>query len=84
MGFNYFPVRGGVQDDKGQITKEWTEWFRQLYSICHGISESGPSNRRPTKGLYVGKRYFDVDLRKPVYILQVAPIIWVDSSGNVV
>lgn len=45
----------------------WGNWFTQAASILQGITESGTTANRPTKGLYVGRRYYDTTLGYPVW-----------------
>jgi len=59
-------------------------WFTQVYTICFAIQESGVTAKRPVKNIWLGRRYWDVSLSKPVYVKSVKPIVWVDSAGTVV
>lgn len=59
-------------------------WFTQVYTICFAIQESGTTADRPTKNLWIGRRYYDETLSKPVYVRSVNPIVWRDAAGVVV
>ena len=56
-------------------------WFTQVYTICFSIQESGLTADRPTKNIWLGRRYYDVTLNKPVYVSAANPIVWRDSQG---
>lgn len=55
----------------------WTGTHWKVMSDISGVTSS-----RPTTGLYVGMRYFDTTLWKPVFLKQISPIIWVDATGT--
>lgn len=56
-------------------------WFTQVYTICFAIQESGVTADRPTKSVWLGRRYYDTTLNKPVYVSSANPIVWRDASG---
>ena len=45
----------------------WRSWFAAAGKILNGVTESGTTANRPTKGLYTGRMYFDTTLGKPVW-----------------
>ena len=59
-------------------------WFTQVYTICFAIQESGTTAQRPLKNVWVGRRYYDKSLNKPVYVSAVNPIVWRDSAAVIV
>ena len=59
-------------------TRSWRTWFSQAGRILNGITQSGATTSRPTKGLYVGRRYFDTTLGYPVWYDGSG---WVDATG---
>ena len=59
-------------------------WFTQVYTICFAIQESGITADRPIKNVWLGRRYYDTTLNKPIYVSAVKPIVWRDSAGAVV
>lgn len=66
------PTRGTVDelDENGnpvRITRVWTAFFEQVFLICFSQSQSGTTAQRPTKRLYIGRRYYDTTLVMPVY-----------------
>lgn len=59
-------------------------WFTQVYTICFSVQESGVTTDRPIKNLWIGRRYYDTTLNKPIYISAVNPTVWRDSQGAIV
>lgn len=59
-------------------------WFTQVFIICFAIQESGSTANRPVKNLWLGRRYYDTDLNKPMYVSSVNPTVWRDSQGVIV
>jgi hypothetical protein len=45
--------------------------------------QSGVTANRPDKVLWIGRRYFDTTLGKPVYLKSINPSVWVDGVGTV-
>lgn len=77
------PSNTGVCE--GQITdRRWLQWFDRIHAICAANQQSGDTASRPTARLWIGRRYFDETLGKPVYVKSVKPAVWVDASGSVV
>lgn len=66
----------GVQMDTG-----WANFFRAVAQICSAQEQAGTTANRPTTGLYIGRRYFDSTLGKPVWYTAAG---WVDATGSVV
>lgn len=67
-----------------QIEQSLFTWFTQVYVICFAIQESGITAKRPTKNLWLGRRYYDSTLNKPVYVSSVNPVVWRDSAAVIV
>lgn len=59
-------------------------WFTQVYIICFAIQESGTTAQRPTKNLWLGRRYYDTTINKPVYVSAVLPTVFRDAAGVIV
>lgn len=59
-------------------------WFTQVFVICFSIQQSGTTAQRPTTPLWIGRRYYDKTLNKPVYISALSPAVWRDAIGVVV
>jgi hypothetical protein len=47
-------------------------------------TDANSTSNRPISGLYIGRSYFDTTLGKPIWLKQIAPPIWVDSTGTTV
>ena len=59
-------------------------WYEQLALIVNALVSSGTTANRPTKFLWLGRRYWDEDLDKPVYVKSIGPpVVWVDGVGSV-
>ena len=75
---------------KARLTTAWTTFFSNAYEILNGMTLSGVSANRPTKFLYVSRRYFDTSLGahgKPIWISSVnsaGVATWIDSQSNIV
>ena len=59
-------------------------WFTQVYIICFSIQESGTTAQRPVKNVWLGRRYYDVTLNKPIYVSAAKPIVWRDATAVIV
>lgn len=80
-GFS-FPDSSPIAEQDGACTFSWKQWFSQVSVTVNAARQSGSTADRPTRVLWVGRRYFDTDLGLPVYFLTAG--IWVDSTGAVV
>lgn len=70
------PTRSNMTDESGQVKPEWIEFFSSVFYAIQAHDGFGTTANRPTKGLYVGRPYFDTSLGangKP---------IWVNKNGN--
>lgn len=63
---------------EGILPGAWREWFTRVGILANG--DSGTTANRPTRGLYIGKSYFDTDLGYPVYLVSVKPNVWTDGA----
>lgn len=61
----------------------WTSFFDQIFNLLSAMTQSGTTAQRPTTFLWIGRRYFDSSLGKPVYVKSVGPVVWVDGVGTV-
>ena len=90
------PVREKFEDNSGgtankfhrggggyRMSRGWVSWFAKVKLFAGSVSESGATANRPTKKLFVGRRYFDTTLGKPVYVKSLSPTVWVDGVGTV-
>ena len=60
--------------------RPWSQWFGQVGYFMLAERQSGTTANRPTERLWVGRRYFDTTLGKPVFYNGSA---WVDGAGVV-
>jgi hypothetical protein len=76
-----------VEGDK--VGFAWLQWFSQINATISANRQSGTTAQRPTRLLWIGRRYFDLDLGvdgigMAVYVASVSPAVWVDGAGNTV
>lgn len=76
------PFSSDVTDQSGRFTRPWTVWLSNLWVQTNSVS--GPTSERPTKDLYVGKKYIDLTLGKPIWLASVRPTVWKDYNGTTV
>lgn len=65
----------------GMFFRTWAQWLSRVHEIVMSVQQSGTTSERPTKVLWIGRRYFDTTLGKPVYFKSARPDVWVDASG---
>jgi len=73
-----------TQDANGMLSppKEgWRNFFGNVFNICLGVTQSGPTAQRPVSRLWTGRPYFDTTLGKPVWLKSTFPTVWVDGTG---
>lgn len=78
-----FPTNSVLVDKDGNTTGPWMQWFNRVQFIVLAAQQSGTTANRPDKMLWVGRRYFDTTLGKPVYLKSIRPSVWVDGVGTV-
>ncbi len=84
MAANSFDLPGNAPlTDGNAATPSWLQWFTRVHSIVTAQQQSGITANRPTKGLWIGRRYYDTTLNVPVYVAQVNPTVWRNASGAV-
>jgi hypothetical protein len=54
-------------------------WMTQVYIICFSIQESGTTAQRPTKNLWLFRRYGDKTIGKPIWWNGT---IWILADGT--
>ena len=80
------PIRGPVDEENDQgvlsgVSRVWSTWFAQVFQACFSVYQSGVTANRPTNGLWIGRRYYDTTLNKPVYYTSGG---WRDATGTLV
>jgi hypothetical protein len=78
------PTSGNVTYPDGSITPWWLQWVQSIHSAVTASKSSGTTAQRPTNNIWIGRRYFDTTLGKPVFVKTASPVVWVDASGAVV
>lgn len=77
-----YPSNSKLVDDEGNPTTAWATLFSRWQDIISSAQQSGPTAKRPISPLYIGRRFFDTTLGKPVYLKSVRPSVWVDGVGT--
>ena len=67
---------------KDIVQVRWQEYFTNVFNAIQSMQQSGTTAQRPSKGLWIGRQYFDTTLGYPVYLTSANPSVWVDSQGN--
>ena len=67
----------------GQALSAWLVWFQRVHNIVIASQQSGTTAERPNSGLYVGRRFYDTTLNKPIYF-SALPDVWRDAQGTIV
>ena len=84
-GLSPLPSNVPVTDKSGALTPVWFAWFNSVFTWCQGMGQSGATAARPTKGLFIGRDYFDTTLGYKVTVKAVSPsVVWVNGAGAVV
>lgn len=81
---NELPSNNPVTTANGKASQPWLHWFNLVHLTIQALRQSGETAQRPSKGLWIGRQYFDTTLGKPVYVKSVGPVVWVDAAGVVV
>lgn len=64
-----------------QILDIDANWFTQLWRLVSTIGDAGTTAQRPTKGLFIGRPYFDKTLNKPIWYDGTD---WILADGTIV
>jgi len=78
------PFKAQVQQEinkKIVIVSAWSNWFMEIFRVCRNQQQSGTTAQRPVKEMYIGRRYFDTTLNKPIWYTGT---LWVDATGSTV
>ena len=73
-----------VDPTSGMVSRTWSVWMTQLWVVASSLDDSGATGSRPTKGLYVGRTYFDTTLGYQICLKSVRPTVWVNGAGTAV
>lgn len=75
------PNQQAVQDAQGKIAAPWQQFQTEVFRLLTALQSSGTTAQRPTKGLYVGRPYFDTTLNRPIWYTGTN---WIRADGAVV
>ena len=78
------PSNNALNGADGFASVSWLQWFNLVHQTVTAARQSGTTANRPDRLLWIGRRYFDATLGKPVYLKSVKPAVWVDASGATV
>jgi hypothetical protein len=73
------PNQQQLQDMTGKVSATWQLFFSNVFGSVTALQQSGTTAQRPTKGLYVGRPYFDTTLG---YSINYNGTVWVDAAGT--
>lgn len=71
----------GVQDAQGSLKPDWVSWLNWVDQLVGAMRQSGPTASRPTKGLWIGRQFYDTTLNYPVWVDSVGPVVWKNAAG---
>jgi hypothetical protein len=75
------PTSAPLVDEGRGVSLGWLQVFTRWHRVILSLQQSGPTAQRPTTMLWVGRRYFDTDLGKPVWVKTASPVAWVDAAA---
>ena len=75
------PNQTAIQDPQGKIAAAWQQFHSEVFKALTTLQTSGTTAQRPTKGLYVGRPYFDTTLNRPIWYTGTN---WIRADGVVV
>jgi len=62
------PSNTPVYDVVNSVTgRQWVQWFDRVHVIAVAEQQSGTTADRPSKRLWIGRRYFDTTINAPVF-----------------
>jgi hypothetical protein len=68
-------------NNDGVIDPAWKAFFSAVYDGIFYTQQSGTTAKRPTKGLFAGRTYFDTTLGIPIWYKTAG---WVSAAGAAV
>ena len=81
---NEAPLQEAISEKSGLVTMAWIAWLKQITLYVGAINDSGTTAQRPTKGLWIGRPYFDTSLGYIIHLKSASPIVWVNGAGATV
>jgi hypothetical protein len=83
------PDNSPIADPSGKVDISWLQWFSRVSAIVNANQQAGTTANRPVRGNWIGRRYFDTTLGKPVFVRSVDTTVsppvttWVDGAGGI-
>lgn len=78
------PSNDPVTDESRMAFRTWGQWLSRVHTIAISLQQSGATADRPTSVLWLGRRFYDTTLNKPVWVSAVKPTVWRDAMSNIV
>lgn len=75
------PPKRITVDTGAAVSRPWSAWFEQVFTMLFAAGQSGTTANRPTEGLWIGRPYFDTTLG---YAIWYDGTQWVDATGAAV
>ncbi len=66
------------------FSRSWYAWIARVHVVISSAQASGGTANRPTSVLWIGRRFYDTTLNKPVFVSAVKPTVWRDAAGTIV
>lgn len=82
MAFS-LPDGSPITESGEKVNFPWLQWFSQVNAVVNAAQQSGSTADRPTRFLWLGRRYYDTDLGKPVFVRAVKPVVWRDANNAI-
>lgn len=82
------PATQQIATSSGTLTSQWAAFLSAVGLYLRPLGQSGTTTNRPvnssTTPLYIGQPYFDITLKKPVWVQSLNPTVWCDATGTAV
>lgn len=78
-----FPSNSPLVGEDKRADIAWLQTFARWHRVILAAQQSGTTANRPTSLLWVGRRYFDTTLGKPIWLKTASPVVWVTADGVV-
>jgi hypothetical protein len=75
------PSQNKISEESGMPNGSWVEFFSDVFKSVRALQTSGTTAQRPTKGLYVGRPYFDTTINRPIWYNGTN---WIRADGVIV
>lgn len=75
------PSQSKISEEGGMPNSSWVEYFSDVFKSVRALQNSGTTAERPTKGLYIGRPFFDTTINRPIWYTGTN---WIRADGSVV